>query len=422
MNPESQTLPGAPDVRMSRKTQALLGLALLLIGLVTMGVALVGAIGGALAGGCCGGHGGGSSGSSFWIGAGAVASGFGLALLLAAALKFRTMTVSIAYFGAVGLFMGIGAVSEWSRQRDMAHADAQEAAVFAPWKASFENHLADITKAIDADDPAALETAGKACVAFATTVPPDFRMRIDNDACGMGALDTSRLLDNAFTANAWRVLDRYLDLAQQEAQKSGTWRGVSIASAPGTCFADLAAREEYAPWLMKAEDRSTTIALRESGAIAKPQGPVPTDMLRVLANHRAQPLRAGEGALQRLFEYALSQRRMDIVQAVSRQVNGRFAWCSDGGAYAHNLVSAISPSSQGRVWQEGETALFQAIASWPQDPWREVANIYLGEFTRSSDTRPRSQTQASCKSAAARITALRPGADRASLIETCQAS
>jgi hypothetical protein len=173
---------------------------------------------------------------------------------------------------------------------------------------------------------------------------------------------------------------------------------------------------------MKAEDRSTTTALRESGSIAKPQGPVPTDMLRVLAKHRAPPLRAGEGALQRLFEYALSQRRMDIVEAISRQVNGRFAWCSAGGSYAHNLVSAISLSSQGRVWKEGETALLQAIASWPREPWREVANIYLGEFTPSNDTRPRSQTQASCRSAAARITAQRPNADRASLIETCQAS
>jgi hypothetical protein len=414
--------PGAPGDRMSRKTQALLGLALFLVGLVTTGVTLAGAIGGAIAGGCCGGHGGGSSVSSFWTGAGFVASGFGLALLLAAALAWRTVTVSVVYFGTVGLFMGIGAVSEWSRQHDMAHADAQEAAVFTPWKASFESHLADITKALDADDPVALEAAGKACVAFAKTVPPDFRSRIDDDACGMGALDTSRLLGNAFTANAWRVLDRYLDLARQEAQKSGSWRGVSIAPASGTCFADLAARDEYAPWLMKAEDRSTTLALREAGAIAEPQGPVPTDMLRVLASHRAPPLRAGEGALQRLFGYALYQRRMDIVEAISTQVNGRFAWCAEGGAYAHNLVSAIRPSSQGRVWKEGETALFQAIASWPQEPWREVANIYLGEITRSDETRPRSQTQASCQSAAARIAALRPPADRASLIETCRAS
>ncbi|MGJ7527392.1 hypothetical protein [Variovorax sp. GB1P17] len=422
MNPESQALPGSPAGRMSRKTQALLGLALFLIGLVTMGVALAGAIGGALAGGCCGGHGGGSSGSSFWTGAGFVASGFGLALLLAAAMAWRTQTISIVYFGAVGLFMGIGVVSEWSRQRDAARADAQEAAVFTPWKASYESRLADIRKAIDTDDPAALEAAGKACVAFAKTVPPDFQMRVDDDTCGMGALDTSRLLDDAFKANAWRVLDRYLDLAQQEAQKSKSWRGVSIDSASGTCFADLAGRDNDAPWLMKAEDRSTTIALRESGAIAEPQGPVPTDMLRVLASHRAPLLRAGEGALQRLFEYALYQRRMDIVEAISRQVNGRFAWCSKGGAYAHNLVSAIRPSSQGRVWKEGEAALFQAIASWPQEPSREVANIYLGEFTRSDDTRPRSQTQAACQSAAARIAALRPGADRASLIETCRAS
>jgi hypothetical protein len=426
MNPENQTLPtgqapGAPRNRMSRKAQALWGLALFLIGLVTMGVALAGAIGGAIAGGCCGGPGGGSSISSFWSGAGFVASGFGLALLLAAALGWRNMTASIAYFGAVGLFMGIGVVSDWSRQHDEAHAEAREATVFAPWYASYEGRLADIGKAIDADDPAALEAAGNACIEFARTVPPDYRSRVHDNTCGMGALDTSRLLDNAFKANAWRIVDRYLDLAQQEAQKSGSWRGVSIASASSTCFVDLAERDEYAPWLMQREDWSATAALREEGAVATPQRPVPTDMLKVLARHRAPPLRAGEGALQRLFSHALSQRRMDIVEAITVQVNGRFEWCSEGGAYIRNLTSAVRPSSRGQVWKEGEAALFRAIASWPEEPWREAAEVYLGGLTYS-DTLPQNQWQASCRSAAARIAALRPGADRASLIDICKAS
>lgn len=430
MNPENQTrpagpTPGAPGDRMSRmprKTQALLGLALFLIGLVTMGVALASAIGGAIAGGCCGGHGGGSSGSSFWTGAGFVASGFGLALLLAAALAWRTQTISIVYFGAVGLFMGFGAVSDWSREREAAREAAKGAVAFAPWRNSHDKNLAAIREAMKADNPVALETAGTACLEFIKTVPPEFQRQIDAYTCGMAALDYSGRLDDALKANAWHILDRSLEQAQQQAKKSGSWRGASIDPAHTACFVGLAERDDDAPWLMKAEDVSATLALREAGAIAKPQGPVPTDMLRVLASHRAPPLRAGEGALQRLFGYALSQRRMDIVEAISRQVNGRFAWCAEGGAYARNLVSAISPSSQGRVWKEGEAALFQAIASWPQEPWREVATIYLGEFTRSDDTRPRSQTQAACQSAAARIAALRSSADRASLIEACRAS
>lgn len=403
---------------MSRKAQALWGLALLLVGVVTMGVALAGAIGGALAGGCCGGHGGGSSGASFWSGAGFVASGFGLVLLLAAALAWRTAAVSIVYFGAVGLFMGIGVVSDGSRQRDTAHAEAREAAVFEPWKASYEERLDSIQKAIEADDPVALDTAGKACIEFARTVPPDFKMRVDDVTCGMGALDTSRLLDRAFKANAWRVLDRALDTAQQEARKSGSWRGTPIASAPSTCLADLASSDDDAPWLITPEDASKIAVLREAGKIAKPQGPVPTDMLKVLARHRAPPLRAGEGALQRLFVYALTQRRMDIVEAISTQTKGRLEWC-DQGAALWNLLGAIRPSSQGQVWNKGETVLFRAIATWPQEPWRQVADIYLRQVGQS-ETLPRKQTQASCIGAAARIAASRPGADRASLTEICR--
>jgi hypothetical protein len=236
----------------------------------------------------------------------------------------------------------------------------------------------------------------------------------------MGTPDYSRRLEYAFKANAWRILDRSLDLAQKQAGKSGSWHGASIDPAGGACPVGLAGRDDDAPWLLDAEDQSKTAALREVGNVAAPKGPVPTDLLKVLVRHRGPPLRAGEDALQRLFAYALTQRRMDIVETISAQVEGRFEWCS-GGVSTRDLVDAIRPSRRGQVWKDGETTLFRAIASWPPEHWHEVAGAYLRQIVYG-DSPSQAEALATCRSAAARIAALRPGADRTSLIDICKAS
>ncbi|WP_369631885.1 MULTISPECIES: hypothetical protein [unclassified Variovorax] len=421
MNTEDQPpLSGTPSLSKapsSRKSQALLGVVVLLTGMVILGIPLVAAIGGAIAGGCCGGHGGGSSGGSsswsFWNGIGFVTCGFGLVLLLGAALE-RTLTLALVYFCAVALFMGLSAVSNRLQEHDTMHETERAAAALARWKTSHQKHLAAIREAIEADDPAALETADTTCQAFVNAIPP---AQMNEFSCGIAPLDSPDRLHTAFKANRWRILDHLLDRTQQYVKRKQAWHGRRIDATYATCFVGLAEHDDDATWLMSVQDQSKISALRETGEIAPPQGPVPIEMLTVLAKHRGPPLRAGDEALYHLFVRALAQRRMDLVETISAQVNGRFEWCSPG-MREMAMVNAIRPSSNGQVWKDGEATLFRAIASWPQEAWRGVANTYLLEIARSNAP-SQAGALASCKSAAGRIAATRSDTTDPPLAETC---
>lgn len=360
-----------------------------------------------------------------WAGMAAIA--YGICLGVVAALNVKARWAAVAFVAAIALFHAWGVGNKWASDQFAAERLMQDAVEIAPWDAAFELQTSKIRKAIDADDLGALSDAGKTCLSLYRTIPSHLQGRFHSGECRVeespGDVAYTGLLGEALKANAWRVMDHYLTQieAQASASERPSWGGDSPDLEQPHCVVRLAQRDDLTPWLMPPIDLRRVDQLRAVGAEEEIQKPLRTEMLDVLAKHRAPPFRVGEEALQHLFVYALSQRRMDIAQAILERAKGRFGWCV-GGMRAIDLVAAVAPKTRGDpIWARGERAVFSAIAGWPKEKWQETASDYLRAVKTidQNDATPGKPNLAECQKVAGRIASMRPAKERKAIIATC---
>ncbi|MDP9875925.1 hypothetical protein J2W25_000214 [Variovorax boronicumulans] len=360
-----------------------------------------------------------------WAGMAAIA--YGICLGVVAALNVKARWAAVAFVAAIALFQAWGIGNKRASEQFAAKRLMQDAVEIAPWEAAFELQTSKIRKAIDADDLGALSDAGKTCLSLYRTIPSHFQGRFRSGECRVeespGDVAYTGLLGEAFKANAWRVMDHYLTQieAQASASERPSWRGDSPDLEQPHCVVRLAQRDDLTPWLMPPIDLRRVEHLRAVGAEEEVQKPLQTEMLDVLAKHRAPPFRVGEEALQHLFVYALSQRRMDVAQAILERAKGRFKWCV-GGMRATDLAAAVAPRTRGDpIWARGERAVFSAIAGWPEEKWQEAASDYLHAVKRTGqdDAASGKQSLAECQKVAGRIASTRPAKNRRALVASC---